>query len=54
MPRRMDLRGIGPVSSGMSGKPVRQEGGKDDVGTRVTAKMERKKGQPSANLRTTE
>jgi hypothetical protein len=26
MPRRIDLRGIGPVLSGMSGKPGRQEG----------------------------
>jgi hypothetical protein len=56
MPRRIDLRGIGPISSGMSGKPGRQEGGKDGIGARDTlyVKMGRKKGEKPANLRTTE
>jgi len=56
MPRRIDLRGIGPISPGMSGKPGRQEGGKDGIGTRDTphVKMGRKKGVQWANLQTTE
>gem|GEM_PF-5411644 len=56
MPRRIDLRGIGPMSSGMSGKPGRQEAEKDGVGNGVTlyVKMGRKKGEKPANLQTTE
>jgi len=56
MPRRIDLRGIGPISSGMSGKPGREEGGKNGIGARDTlyVKMGRIKGEKPANLRTTQ
>jgi hypothetical protein len=44
------------MSSGMSGKPGRQEAEKDGVGNGVTlyVKMGRKKGEKPANLQTTE